>query len=308
LLDRAVAIDPDFALARALAAFNRSDLFVNTNQSAAASESELLGLVERIRSDAERALAMDPNLGWANVAIAQTHMWNWRWSEARRAFDRALEADVSRSSGMGIVYNRYALLAGWLGDTNRSIELTSRTVDLVPNQPGPFFQRGVVYAYAGDAMSSVEALRRAIAIAPDFALAHSWLGFLLRAVGDAGGALAELRLTEQILGDAIPVVFLPELAYAYHLLDRADDAMRLVNEIERRGPGAVGIGGQAMASLAIGDGGEALRLLGIAAEKARREEADVGFLQLMVIKMNVPQDPLLEESEFVRLRNELRGH
>jgi len=28
----------------------------------------------------------------------------------------------------------------------------------------------------------------------------------------------------------------------------------------------------------------------------------------MVIKQNVPQDPLLDEPEFVRLRDELRGH
>jgi len=308
LLDRAVSIDPDFAPARALSAFGRSDLFVNTNQSTAATESELLELVERIRSDAERALAKDPSLGWANVAIAQTHMWNWRWSEARRAFDRALAANTRHSSGLESVYSRYALLSAWLGDTDRSIEFASRAVELTPNQPGPFFQRGVAHAYAGDAASSVEALRRAVAIAPDFALAHSWLGFVLRATGDAGGALTELRLTEQILGEAMPVVFLPELAYAYHLLNQTDDPRRLVNEIERRGPETVGIGGQAMASLAIGDEQEARRLLAVAIEKARREEADAGFLQLMVIKKNVPQDPLLDEPEFVRLRDELRGH
>lgn len=305
-VERAVAIDPEFALARAYMVFWRSDLFVNTAQSAAVAEPERLELARQIREDAARALDGDPSLGLAHMAIAQTHMWNWRWREAKGAFDRALEAGSGTAFARQLVLGRYSLLVSWMGEHDAAIAAAREAIELDPNS-GPYFNLGNAYGYAGDPEAAVAAMRAGLARTPDFPLFHSWLGFLLRANGDPEGALEELRLTEQIMGEDIPAVFLPELAYAYSLLGRTEDASRLVGEIERRGSELVGLGGQAMARLAAGDRSEALRLLDAAIDKAHNEQPDAGYLQLMVLKFNVPADPVLEQPEFVRRRNELEG-
>jgi len=48
------------------------------------------------------------------------------------------------------------------------------------------------------------------------------------ALGNDAEALAELQLLERMLGGSRPIVFLPELAYAYSRLGRRDD-LHLMN-------------------------------------------------------------------------------
>jgi hypothetical protein len=42
--------------------------------------------------------------------------------------------------------------------------------------------------------------------------------------------------------------------------------------------------------------------------KIENYEIDEGFFNLMNLRMNVAADPVLEEPQFVDLRNKLRGH
>ena len=69
----------------------------------------------------------------------------------------------------------------------------------------------------------------------------------------------------------------------------------------------VGAGVWAHAYLAIGDQESALEWLEVAATKAENHQVDPSFYSLMEIKMNVQGDPVLEQPEFVALRNRLTG-
>jgi hypothetical protein len=50
-----------------------------------------------------------------------------------------------------------------------------------------------------------------------------------------------------------------------------------------------------MASAAVGDYDEVLRLLGIAATRVRNHEVDEGFIALNNMRMNITADPALEQ-------------
>lgn len=81
-----------------------------------------------------------------------------------------------------------------------------------------------------------------------------------------------------MLGDNPPVVFLPEMAYAYGRLGRRDDAQRLFARIEAAAKQRdIGTGGWALAYLAVGDEKRALEQLETAAAKVRKHEADAGY-------------------------------
>jgi hypothetical protein len=111
-----------------------------------------------------------------------------------------------------------------------------------------------------------------------------------------------------MLGGDRPIVFLPELAYAYSRLGRDDDVARLFAEIEMRAVEVdVGAGTWAMAYLAAGDEDEALRWLEASAEKVRNHEPDQGYLHLMNLKMNFLADPRLEEPRFAEALGRIRG-
>jgi tetratricopeptide (TPR) repeat protein len=139
-------------------------------------------------------------------------------------------------------------------------------------------------------------------------LAQTWLAYDAIALGNNDDALAELQLIERMLGGLRPIVFLPELAYAYSRLGRSDDAARLFAELETRAVDTdVGVGTWAMAYLAAGDEAEALRQLEAAAEKARNHEVDQGYLQLMNMKMNFLAYPRIEEPRFAEVLSRIRG-
>lgn len=87
---------------------------------------------------------------------------------------------------------------------------------------------GVIYAYANDRAASTRSMQRALELATTNTLARAFLAYNAVAVGDTERALAELQRLERLLGENPPTAFLPELAYAYGRIGRADDAQRLV--------------------------------------------------------------------------------
>jgi hypothetical protein len=105
------------------------------------------------------------------------------------------------------------------------------------------------------------------------------------------------------------LVFLPELAYEYSRIGRVADAQRIAAEIEQGASGVeIGSGGRAMTALAVGDHARAVEELEAAIVKIANYEIDEGFFNLMNIRMNVTADPVLEDPQFVDLRDKLRGH
>jgi hypothetical protein len=104
-------------------------------------------------------------------------------------------------------------------------------------------------------------------------------------------------------------LFMPMWAYAYSRLGQADDARRIVAEMQQRETAGTqfGAGGWAMASLAVGDEARALEWLEIAARKAAAHELDEGFFNLMALRANVTNDDALRQRSFADVLGRIKG-
>jgi hypothetical protein len=122
-------------------------------------------------------------------------------------------------------------------------------------------------------------------------------------------AIRELRRAEEMLGPNPSTVFLPELAHAYSLLGLDIDVQRLYAQISARAEtdDSLGSGTWVQAYLAIGDYERALEWLEVVADKAENHIIDEAVLNVLHLKMNYMNDPVLKEPRFVEVFNRIQG-
>ena len=299
LLDRAIAIDPNFGRAYGVKAVLYGASFFNTtlgNGVAPESRAELEG---RIREYAQRAMAIDPNDADARAALRSLNLPTWRWPAYERDIRPEDEAQLT-ATPLWVLY--------WMGGRARAVRIGEKVAQLNPNDSLAHTGLGVLYAYAGDHAASIRSLDKAIDLAPTDALARAWLAYNAIALGNPAKAVTDLQAVEQLLGDNRPIVYLPELAYAYARAGRTDDARRLFAEIQALGNKSdIGDGTWALAYVAIGDDKQALRFLEMMVKKARKHEPDQGYINVMNLKMNFLADPHMEEPAFADVLSRVRG-
>jgi TolB-like protein/Flp pilus assembly protein TadD len=299
LLDSAIALDPSFAAAFGRKATLYSGTLTNTSFGNAVRAEERAEVERLVRENAERALALDPAEVQARAALNAVDIQHWRWSSLRPLSAQQLSAFYQPAA---------AWAEAWKGNLAEILSVSERWAELDPNIVNPFLNLGVLYAYAGDRAASDRALRRAAELAPRAALVRAWLAINATATGNTGAALDELARLEQMLGSDPPVVFLPEMAYAYGRIGRADEARRLFERVDATAKDRdIGTGGWALAYLAIGDQRRALEQLEQAAVKARNHEPDAGYLQLMNLRMNYLADPVVGAPPFAGVLARIRG-
>jgi eukaryotic-like serine/threonine-protein kinase len=157
LLDRAVALDPQFALAHAAIAESHGVMFwfrYDPSSERAA----------RQRTSAETALRLAPDLPQAHWAIGMSHYWGRR--DYRRALDELAIAaqslnDSELISHIGAVHRRLGNWTEVFATYDKAVSLDPRNVQLFADLGGNTFIHTRRY---GDA---VEAFNRALALAPD---------------------------------------------------------------------------------------------------------------------------------------------
>ena len=153
---RALARDPNFALAYARLAFSRMQQhwFVNRLNSAQ---------LEEVKSNIERALAIAPELPEAYLALGVFHYWgHLDYDSALRALDRAVELQPSNSDSRGFrvaVYRRR-------GEWQRSLAESERALELNPRDSLTHTDIGDTYLSLRRWSEAERALTRAVALDP----------------------------------------------------------------------------------------------------------------------------------------------
>jgi tetratricopeptide (TPR) repeat protein len=232
------------------------------------------------------------------VAGVAVNFNTWRWNEVIAALR---DAPDPLSAGPIWVHS-------YVGDHETATARARRTVELDPKNWNARFILGITLGYAREFDEAARVFRDSIAMAPAVPVTRSWLAFVEIARGNPEVAATELARAEQLLAGNRQTVFLPELAYSYSRIGRAADAERIAAEVEQAGSGIeIGSGGRTMIALAVGDRARAVEELEAAIIKIESHQIDEGFFNLMNVRMNPTADPVLEEPEFVALRDRLRG-
>jgi TolB-like protein/Tfp pilus assembly protein PilF len=153
---RALARDPNFALAYARLAYSRLNRhwFITRLNPAQ---------LEEVKSSIERALAIAPDLPDAHLALGVFYYWGRRdYNSALRALDRAIELQPSNFDSRtfrGAVYRRR-------GEWRRSLAEYERASELNPRDPSSLTELGNTYLSLRRWSEAERALTRALALDP----------------------------------------------------------------------------------------------------------------------------------------------
>lgn len=164
---------------------------------------------EKARLEAEKALALVPNLADAHLQIGWIkRRYDWDWSGADESYQHALKLDP----GSARVISAAAGLARTLGRFDEAVRLMRRSVELNPVSSSWYFNLGLYTWYAGLLDESQAAIEKCLELNPQFPGGHSAIGLVFLEKGQPDSALMEMmRETErdwQLCG----------LALVYHAL------------------------------------------------------------------------------------------
>ncbi len=288
-LEQATALDPDFALAYATTAY------------AYAYDADAEGRAHVVRENADRALALDPTLGLAHAALAFVHMTNWQGDEAEQAFEQALRWSPNTAEVL-ILYSRFKR---YRGEYAEAIRLSSRAVELDPNNPVFHHQLGASYRYAKNHDAAMSAVRDALRLSPEWGALHVYLAYEEIARGNLAAGLRNLRFAEGKSGSGAPSWRLAQFAQIYALLERREDVVRLFSELEERDKETpIAAATWAQAYVALGSHADALQQLDTALTDPA-ERTPTAFYSLGYIKANPFDNPMLNGPRFQELRDRI---
>jgi len=204
LFERALAIDPEFALAYAGLCDTHIQRFEETGDTA---------FVQPAERNCNKALSLDTRLAEVHTALGGLHAVGGSFGAAEDSFLAAIAIDpraVDARAGLGDVYleqgkvaeaeAQYILAiellpANWLGYSkfarflqlqqryDESINNYRRAIELAPANANGYNNLGVVYYMLGDFKSAADNYRRSLEIQPDGA-AYSNTGVMYYYAGD----------------------------------------------------------------------------------------------------------------------------
>ncbi len=238
----------------------------------------------KVISAARKALELDPELAEAHVLLADVYQKRWQWSDAEAEYKLALELKPNDAAA-------HVGFANWLlcqGRMEEALAWSRRARELDPlGATGTSI--GWILFHARRYDEAIRELRSVLAVHPDDATAHWFLGFALIADGLADEAIPELEKTASIMHRSPGSLELLATAHAH--AGHRTEALRLINELkQRRQAGYVPAGALINPYLALGDYDQAFAWF----ERAYQEQSNI----LQFLKVHPFFDPVRQDPRF----------
>jgi serine/threonine protein kinase/tetratricopeptide (TPR) repeat protein len=219
---KAIAVDPDYALAHTGLALAYAELAAGEGSSALRPDLAH----QEAKQAITRALALDGQLGEAHSVLALLKFTrDFDWAGAEREFKLALEL----SPGAADIYDHYGWLCGALERWDEALALVKRAQEL-----DPLMHRADVATTllrAGRYPEALEAALRCVEFEPDFARGCSTLGWAYLKSGMPDQGLAELVRATALAPEN--VMFRAQLGQAYAMAGKTADAREMLRQLEQ---------------------------------------------------------------------------
>ena len=220
LFNRAIELDPRFALAHAALADTHTTLgylgYVAPS-----------GTFPVARPYALKALELDPSLAQAHASLAYIKFYfDWDWEGARQEFSRALELNPNDP----VSHQWYAVYLLASGQPDRAFVEVQVAHRLDPLSLAINTDIGFHHYYNGRYAEAVSQLRSVLAMKSDFLLAHLWLARVLLAMRQFDAALAETALAEAKARDWS--VLVAARGFTYGMAGMTREAQAVLRELE----------------------------------------------------------------------------
>ena len=174
------------------------------------------------RDDAKRAIALDPNLAQAYVALATTQMiYDWDWDAAETSLTKAFTLEPGNAD----IFRIRSYLSMISGNLDQAIKLYQQAIARDPLRANSHLALGYQLYVAGRYDEAQAAMRKALDLNSQATVAHLVLGQILIAEGRPQQALAEIEKEPSDWGK------LTGLALAYHALGREQDSTAALAEL-----------------------------------------------------------------------------
>jgi TolB-like protein/DNA-binding winged helix-turn-helix (wHTH) protein/Tfp pilus assembly protein PilF len=211
--DRALQIDPNFALAYAAEA----EAYVPMAVRGYSAPKETFSKAEEM---ATKALALDDTLPGAHNALAAVRFNRYDWAGAEREVKRAIELNPSYVPAH--LWRGYFLEA--LGQQSANLAERKLALELDPLSVNAGCGVGSAYFYLGQYDKAIEEYRKALELDPSFPIGLSWLGQVYEAKGMYADAIT-LYDKAGALGD---------LGHAYAASGRKAEARKILRELDQK--------------------------------------------------------------------------
>jgi len=182
--DQAIRLDRDYALAYA----ERSEAWTFVRDLSNQSQKEAGA---KAVSDAEKAVAIDPNLAEARAALGWARFFiEWKFGEGLRELNRARELSPANPTANGVL----ARVVVYLGQLEEAEKQARQAVELDPLAYIPHGNLARVLFAEGKLDDAEASARRSADLQPNAAGSHRWQVLIATQRGDGEGALREAQL------------------------------------------------------------------------------------------------------------------
>ena len=227
-LQRALALDPGFALAHAALA----DAHVTLGIYGTVAPGEAMPQAE---AAAKQALACDAGLAEAFTALAcATAVYRWQWEHAEELFRRAIALKPGYSTA------RHWFAINCLAPEGRFAEAReelARARETDPLSPAIDVSLGLVAHFEGDMERATAEFTRALETDPAFGMAHYFLGEVRAQQGRHDDAVTAFRRARELTGDSAEVLAALAHSVARGGGGRRAEAAGLLGELTERAAG-----------------------------------------------------------------------
>jgi len=181
----------------------------------------------KVISAARKALELDPELAKAHVQLASVYQREWRWRDAEAEYKWALQLRQNDAEA-------HLGFAQWLlsqGRTEEAMEWSKRARELDPLAVTGTSLGWILFS-ARHYDEAINELNAILAVTPDDATALWFLGFSFVGEGKPQDAIPPLERALSLTHGSPGVIGV--LARAYGHAGRRSDALRLIDELNRR--------------------------------------------------------------------------
>ncbi|HJX93491.1 MAG TPA: protein kinase [Pyrinomonadaceae bacterium] len=220
LFDKAIALDPQFALAyaaRADAYFNLGDLSLRM------SDAKL-----KVKQDLETALRIDSKLVQARTTLANLKFqYDWDFLGAEQDFKQAIALNANYAEA----HHQYGWYLAMTGKENESFAEMTLAQQLDPMSPLINVDLNLPLSFSRRWDESATLARKQIDMFPNVFLPRMLLGNALFLKGDHAEGIKEMEKAKEME----PTPFLKgQLAYLYARANRKDEARKLLEELQQK--------------------------------------------------------------------------
>jgi adenylate cyclase len=226
--ERAIALDPDYALAYT----GLAHAFWTLHFLAQSTDAE--DFSSRARAAALKALALDDPLAEAHTSLgAIKEVYDLDWAGAEREYRRALALNPNYALG----HQRYGFLLNKIGRLDEAAAEFRRALALDPLSPLINTDAARPFIRSGHYQQAIAQLRATVEIDPDFPRAHNLLAHCYARLGRYEEAISEAQQAAELSGprpqqpDAASRLSY-QLAFIYAKAGRVAEARRVVEELE----------------------------------------------------------------------------